>query len=113
MTDKPKLVAAVLIALIGIGGFYYFSDKPGYVQAAILLVAGVVAIVVFYQTAAGKATWEFAKGARTELRKVVWPNQKETMQVTVIVFIMAVLVAVFLWIVDWGLHKIIKTVTTS
>jgi preprotein translocase subunit SecE len=111
MADKLKRVAAVLIVTVGIGGFYYFGDKPGYVQAAILLVAGIAAIVMFYQTAAGKATWEFAKGARTELRKVVWPNQKETVQVTIIVFVMAVVVAVFLWIVDWGLHKIIKTVT--
>jgi len=45
------------------------------------------------------------------LAKVVWPNQKETMQVTLIVFVMAVLVAVFLWAVDLGLHKIVKAVT--
>src|SRR4051812_26659830 len=109
MIDKLKLAAAVLIVVIGIGAFYYFGDKPGYVQLAILLVAGVAAVVLFYQTPAGKATWEFAKGARQELRKVVWPNQKETMQVTLIVFVMAVLVAVFLWAIDWGLHKVIKT----
>ena len=112
MTDKLKLIAAVLIVVIGIGGFYYFGDKPGYVQAAILLVTGIATVVVFYQTAAGKAAWEFTKGARTELRKVVWPTQKETTQVTIIVFIMAVVMAVFLWIVDWGLHKIIKTITS-
>ena len=111
MTDKLKLLAAVLIVVVGIGGFYYFGDKPGYVQAAILLVASIAAVAMFYQTIAGKATWEFTKGARTELRKVVWPNQKETTQVTIIVFVMAVLVAVFLWAVDWGLHKILKLVT--
>jgi preprotein translocase subunit SecE len=111
MTDKLKLVIAVLIVVVGIGAFYYFGDKPGYVQLAILLVAGIATVIVFYQTAAGKETWEFVKGARQELRKVVWPAQKETMQVTFIVFVMAVLIALFLWAVDLGLHKIVKIVT--
>lgn len=110
MADKLKILAAVLIVAVGIGAFYYFGDQPGYVLAAILVAAVIGAAVVFYQTAAGKATWEFAKGSRQELRKVVWPSQKETMQVTLIVFIMAVLVAVFLWLVDWGLQTIYNKV---
>jgi len=101
----------MLIVVIGIGAFYYFGDKPGYVQLAILLVASVAAVVIFLQTSVGQATKAFGKGAVVELRKVVWPNQKETTQVTLIVFVMAVLVAVFLWAVDWGLHKIVKAVT--
>jgi len=111
MADKLKLLAAVLVVAIGIAAFYYFGDKPGYVLAGILLATTVVTVVIFYQTAAGKGTWEFVKGSRQELRKVVWPNQKETMQVTLIVFVMAVLVAIFLWIVDWGLHKMVTKVT--
>ena len=107
MNDKIKLIAAALIVVIGLAGFYYFGDKPGYVLAGILIATFVVAIAVFYQTAAGKATWEFTKGSRQEMRKVVWPNQKETMQVTLIVFVMAVVVAIFLWVVDWGLSKIL------
>lgn len=110
MADKLKILAAVLIVAIGIGAFYYFGDKPAYVLAAVLAVSAIGAVVVFYQTAAGKATWEFIKGARQELRKVVWPNQKETMQVTLIVFVMAVLVAIFLWLVDWGLQSIYNKV---
>ena len=106
MIEKLKLLAAVLVVVIGIGAFYYVGDRPAYELAAILVVTAALAVVLFYQTAAGKATWEFAKGARQELRKVVWPNQKETMQVTIIVFVMAVVMALFLWVVDWGLGKI-------
>jgi preprotein translocase subunit SecE len=111
MTDKLKLLAAMLIVVTGIGAFYYFGDKPGYVQLVILLVSGIAAVVVFLQTAVGQAAKAFGSGAIVELRKVVWPTQKETMQVTLIVFVMAVLVALFLWAVDWGLHKIVKTLT--
>jgi preprotein translocase subunit SecE len=107
MTEKLKLTASMLIVAIGIGVFYYFGDRPGYVRLAVLLVTGLAAIAMFYQTTAGKSAWEFVKGARQELRKVVWPNQKETTQVTIIVFVMAVLVALFLWGVDWILSKIL------
>ena len=58
-----------------------------------MIATGALAIAVFYQTAAGKATWEFIKAARGEMRKVVWPNNKETIQVTLVVFAMVVLVA--------------------
>jgi preprotein translocase subunit SecE len=63
------------------------------------------------QTAVGRSAWEFFKGARLELRKVVWPARKETMQITLVVSVMVVLVAVYMWVIDWGLHKIVRAVT--
>jgi preprotein translocase subunit SecE len=109
--DKLKLILAVLIVAGGIGGFYYFDDKPDLVQVAIILAAAVLAVVVVAPTEFGRSAWEFAKGARLELRKVVWPARKETMQVTLIVFVMVILVAVYMWAIDWGLHKIVRVVT--
>jgi preprotein translocase subunit SecE len=111
MADNIKIALAGLIVAAGLGGFYYFGDQPVIVQVAILLIAAMAAIAVFYQTAAGKATWEFVKSARQELRKVVWPSNKETMQVTLVVFAMVVLVALFLWAVDWGLLKGMRALT--
>jgi len=111
MADKLKLILAVLIVVIGIGGFYYFGDKPDLVRVLALLAAAAMAVVVALQTAQGRAAWEFAKGARVELRRVVWPSNKETMQVTLVVFVLVVLVALFLWMVDWGLLKLMQTLT--
>jgi preprotein translocase subunit SecE len=37
-----------------------------------------------------------------ETRKVVWPTRKETIQTTLAVFALVVVVAIFLWIVDLG-----------
>ena len=109
--DKLKLILAVLIVAGGIGGFYYFDDKPDLVQVAVILAAAVLAVIVVAQTEFGRSAWEFTKGARLELRKVVWPARKETMQVTLIVFVMVILVAVYMWVIDWGLHKIVRVVT--
>lgn len=111
MADKLKLTLAVLIVAVGIGGFYYFGDKPDLIRVATVLVAAGIAVAVAMQTAAGRNAWEFGKGARMELRKVVWPSNKETVQVTMIVIVLVVLVAIFLWGIDWGLHKIVTAVT--
>jgi len=111
MTDKLKLAAAVLIFLGGVGVFYYLGEQPNLVRVVTILVAAGLSAAVAMQTAAGRAAWEFAKGARAELRKVVWPAPKETMQVTLVVFAMVVLIAMFLWIVDWGLLKIVQSLT--
>ena len=109
--DKLKLILAVLIVAGGIGGFYYFGDKPDLIRVAVMLAAAVLAVIVIAPTAFGRNAWEFTKGARLELRKVVWPARKETMQVTLIVFVMVILVAIYMWVIDWGLHKIVRVVT--
>jgi preprotein translocase subunit SecE len=109
--DKLKLILAVLLVAGGIGGFYYFGDKPDLIRVAIVLVTVALAVVVAATTATGRSAWEFFKGARLELRKVVWPLKKETMQITLVVFVMVILVAVYMWIVDWGLHKIVRVIT--
>jgi len=109
--DKVILAISVLILAVGMGAFYYFGDKPDLIRVGALLGAGLVAVAVAMQSAQGKAAWEFAKGSRVELRKVVWPTNKETMQMTLVVVVMVVLIAAFLWVVDWGLLKAVQALT--
>ncbi len=101
----------MLLVAGGIGGFYYFGDKSDLIRLAVLLVAVMIAVVLAANTAAGHSAWEFTKGARMEIRKVVWPTNKETMQVTLVVVVMVVLVAIYMWAIDWGLHKIVRIIT--
>lgn len=42
----------------------------------------------------------FAREARVELRKVIWPTRQETLQTTLVVLVMVVVVAIFLWLLD-------------
>ncbi len=97
----------------GIFGYYYLDMQPDLVRVSTVLGAAVVAAVIALQSAQGRAAWEFSKGARTELRKVVWPSRKETFQATVAVIAIVILVALFLWIVDWGLGEILRLLVGS
>ncbi len=54
---------------------------------------------------------KFFNEVRVEARKVTWPERKETMQATLMVFVMVIFVALFLWVVDsilsWLVQKVI------
>ena len=109
--DKIKLAAAVLIVAIGIGAFYYFGDQSGLSRGLILLGAATTAIMLAMFSTPGQAAWGFSRESYRELQKVVWPTRKETLQMTLVVIVIVLVAALFLWIVDWGLLKIVKAVT--
>ncbi|MFN4292413.1 MAG: preprotein translocase subunit SecE [Permianibacter sp.] len=100
------ILVAGLIAAAVIGN-HYFAEQAWYYRAGAVIVALIIAAFVALQTQKGRDTLEFAKEARTEIRKVVWPTRAETMQTTLIVAVFVVIVAIFLWGVDWILVKLL------
>ena len=52
---------------------------------------------------------EFLGDVKSELQKVTWPTRKETYGSTVVVIVLVLMVAVFLWVVDSALSTLIRT----
>lgn len=52
---------------------------------------------------------EFLQQVKAELQKVTWPTRKETYGSTMVVIVLVLMVAVFLWIVDSALSTAIQT----
>ena len=54
---------------------------------------------------------KFIREVQIETKKVVWPERKETIQATLMVFVMVILIAIFLYGVDsllsWLVQKVI------
>ncbi|MFQ6550616.1 preprotein translocase subunit SecE [Aestuariibius sp. 2305UL40-4] len=48
---------------------------------------------------------QFIQQVRQEVSKVVWPTRREVFVTTVMVFIMAALMALFFSLVDWGIRS--------
>jgi preprotein translocase subunit SecE len=109
--DRIKMVLAVLVLAAGIVGYYYLGDKALVVRVLAFLGALVVAAVIAFTSAPGRAAWAFGREALVELRKVVWPTRKETGQVTLVVVAMVIFVSLFLWFVDWVLTYGVKALT--
>ena len=109
--DTVKLVVALLVLTAGIAGFYLFEEYSQLLRVLGLLGMAVIAVLIVLQTAVGKNVWRFAADARTEVRKVVWPTRQETIQTTLIVLFVVLLMGIFLWLVDMMLLSIVKTLT--
>src|SRR5690606_41866105 len=103
--------AGVLSLSAGMVRYYSDGDQPAYLLVLMVLAAALATAAVANQTERGPRLWEFVKGARSEMRKVVWPSNKETVQVTLVVFAMVFAIALFLWIVDWGLLQAMQALT--
>ncbi len=98
--DTAKLVAGIAILAAGIAGFYLLGDLPIWVRWIIVLAALAAGALVAVQSAQGRTFWEFVQSSRIELRKVVWPDRQETVQVTIIVFVMIIVLGLFFWGLD-------------
>ncbi len=111
--DNLKLGAAVVVMAAGIYGFYHFADESLLYRVLGLLAVAVVALAIAYQSTAGRRAWSFVQESRTEVRKVVWPTRNETLQTTLIVILLVLLVCVILWALDglfgWGFRFLTGT----
>ncbi|MBT8138266.1 MAG: preprotein translocase subunit SecE [Gammaproteobacteria bacterium] len=102
---KPALNTALWIVTLAlvVGGIYgnvYFGGESLLYRVLGLLAVAIVAALVALQTVEGKAFWALIKGARTEIRKVVWPTRQETMQTSLMVLAVVVVVGIILWGLD-------------
>jgi preprotein translocase subunit SecE len=102
--DTAKLIVALVLLLAGIIFYYYFATEPYKLVFAYrvggLLVGVALALALASQTDIGRRTWFFLKDSRMEVRKMVWPTRQETMQTTIAVIIMVVLLGIFLFLLD-------------
>ena len=109
--DTIKLVFSLLVLVAGIFAFYYFKEESQLLRVLGILAVAVVSFVIVASTALGKRAIGFAKDARVEVRKVVWPSRQETTQTTIAVLVMVLIVAIMLWLIDmflgWGIKSLL------
>ena len=98
--DAAKLVAGVLIVVAGLAAFYLLSAQPIWLRWIIVLAGIAAGALVSLQSFQGKTFRAFVQSSRIELRKVVWPNRQETIQVTIVVFVMVIVLSLFFWGLD-------------
>jgi len=106
--DKAKIALAVACVVLGVWGYYYFSETAQVLRVLMVLGGLLAAAGVAWLSAPGKEFFAFAQEARAEAGRVSWPTRKETIQTTGIVFAFVVVMALFLFGVDSTLAWIIK-----
>jgi preprotein translocase subunit SecE len=90
----------------GLAGFYLLAKQGAVVQWGVLLGGLVLAVGVFLVSEVGKRFIGFCRDSYREVKKVVWPTRKETIQMTAYVFGFVVIMALFLWLTDKTLEVV-------
>jgi preprotein translocase subunit SecE len=104
-------LVVILLAASVVGNYYYSTEVSVLFRVIGVVIAVGLAFGVAMLTAKGKATWTFAKEARIEVRKVVWPTRQETMQTTLMVLAVSAVVALVLWGLDGVLVRAVSFIT--
>jgi preprotein translocase subunit SecE len=115
-TGKPPIVNTLLLALAtalliaGVGAYYWFQDliiTP--VRVVGLIVVALVASLIAAQSDSGAAFFRFLKESDIERRKVVWPTHQETLQTSLMVIIVTILISLLLAGIDWMLGAAVRS----
>ena len=108
MLDVVVVTLAILIAFAGVLAFTFLSDESLGVRLGALFGGLILACVVGYFSPTGKKFIGYCRSSYDELRRVVWPTRKETINTTGLVMAFVVAVAFYLFVVDmfveWGLY---------
>jgi preprotein translocase subunit SecE len=98
--DKMRLALVAALVIAGLAAYYMLSAQGVWVQWGGLLVGLVASVVVFFTAETGRQLVAFGRDAVRETKKVVWPERKEALQITLYVFAFVVVMALFLWLTD-------------
>lgn len=104
-----------LIVVLLLGGIVAVDAM--YEQVSVLYRAlGTVVVVILVgfiaaTTAKGLTFINFAKAARIEIRKVIWPTRQEATQTTLIVLAAVVVMSLLLWLLDGIIVRLVSLIT--
>ena len=109
--DMLRWIASGAVLIAAVGGFYVLSEQSVLYAVLLLLAALGIAVAIVWSTALGLQVRSFLAEARMEVRKVVWPTRQRTMQITLYVLLMVIVVGIFLWSLDMFFLWIVELAT--
>ena len=110
--DNMFWAAGLLVLIAGVVGFFHFSGEVMTLFRVLGLLASVlIASLIVGRTDRGREMFGFVREADVERRKVVWPTRQETLQTTLMVLVITIIVAILLFFMDtlfgWLVRRLI------
>ncbi|MFV9997930.1 MAG: preprotein translocase subunit SecE [Arsenophonus endosymbiont of Dermacentor nuttalli] len=109
--DVAKWILVAILLVIAIVGNYYFRQYNLALRVIAVVVIAALAGGIALWTAKGKTTLAFAREARIEMRKVIWPTRQEALHTTLIVAVVTAVMALILWGLDGILVRLVSFIT--
>lgn len=110
---SDTLLWVLVVSMVGsaVVANYHFSNLAWAFRLSGWVILSPVVLLMIFKTAHGQRLWVFAKEARIELRKVVWPTREETVRTTMLIGAMVIAVSLILWGIDTILLWIVSWLT--
>ena len=112
VVDIVKLVLSPILVIVGVVGFYFFSDLQLLYRVVLLLAVIGAAVGVCFTTAKGRSVWGFMIESKLEFNRIVWPTRDEAVRTTLLVIAMVTIVGLVLWLLDmflfWGIQLLMN-----
>ena len=109
--DNAKVAGSLVLLLSSFVVFYLLSKQGALVQWLGLLVLIAAAVGVFLTSESGRRLIGFGRDSYRELGKVVWPERKEAIQMTMYVFGFVLVMSILLWftdkVIEWAFYDLI------
>ena len=99
-SDIALVTLAVLCAIAGVVAFALLTEQPLSIRLASLGGGLVLGVLLAWVSPYGKRLLAYGRQSYEELRRVVWPTKKETLNTTGLVMAFVVVMAFFLFVVD-------------
>ncbi len=121
MSDKAESASNPLDAVkwvsvfVLLGGLIYaytsYEDVSVLYRALAAVAVVVIALGIASTTEKGQSFLIFAKEARIEVRKVVWPTRQEVVRMTLVILAATAVVGVLLYFIDMIIVWVVGLVT--
>jgi preprotein translocase subunit SecE len=98
--DVVLWVLIIVLVCVALAADYYFSGIAWSLRLAGWIILVCLLVFLVLRTSKGQQMWKFAKEARIEMRKVVWPTRQDTVRATAIIALLVLVTALILWGVD-------------
>jgi preprotein translocase subunit SecE len=109
--DRIKIGLAVLVVIAGIVGFSVLGAQPMIARVGVFVGGLIIAALIAWFSEPGRRTLSFGSESYNEVRKVIWPTRKETVQMTGVVFAFVAIMGIFMWVLDkliaWVLYGLL------
>jgi len=90
--------------------FYFFSSYSFITRILPVILSLAIGVILFSYTYVGNYCWSFIKTSFKEIYIITWPSKKETLQTTLVISGLVILMGMILCLIDLVFFNLIKWV---
>lgn len=106
--ESLKWIGVIFLIFLSFLEGYFLRDFNLYIKIGLIFISIVLTIYITLNTKLGKLLVLFSRESFIELQKVIWPSYQDSLNTTLIIIIVTMIMSVMLWGLDAILVKSIS-----